>query len=300
MIRSLTVLAAAFRGGGEPCTRIELAGVQALCSTPRDGTGPVVVYANAATPRGIDEPAVGRVLGGLASVGFVAIAPELPSVRRGEITPATVDALVAVASASGRRVALLGASTGAGLAILAAADPRLADRVTAVTSIAPFASLRAILRLGTTGYYRDEPFAAAPLVGVAAALSLAASAPDDSAVPALLENNDPCRFDSLYAALTPSTHSLVEGLSPVTRIEDVRAPIELLSAPDDEFFPVHESHALADAGHDVRLTVTSALVHVRPRLRPGLVHVAWALDRTLARAVAAERRRPVLRPSPAV
>jgi dienelactone hydrolase len=299
VIRSLTVLARAFRGGAQPCARGRIAGVDALVAAPRTGAGPAVVYANAATPRGVDEPAVGRLLGGLARAGFVAVAPELPYVRRGEVTPDTVDALVAVASASGRRVALVGASTGAGLVILAAADPRLADRVTAVTSIAPFASLPEILRVGTTGHYRDRPFAAAPLVGVAAARSLAASAPYDPAVRVLLSNTDPARFDDLYATLAPSTRALMEELSPLHRIADVRAPVELLSAPDDRFFPADEARALAAAGHDVRLTVTPALEHVRPRMRPGLVCVAAALDRTLRRAAGDKQRRPALRPSPA-
>jgi acetyl esterase/lipase len=300
VIRSLTVLACAFRGGGRPCARVQIAGVDALVAAPSTGAGPVVVYANAATPRGVDEPAVGQLLGGLARAGFVAVAPELPCVRSGEVTPETIDALVDVASASGRRVALVGASTGAGLVILAAADPRIADRVTAVTSIAPFARLPEILRIGTTGHYRDEPFAAAPLVGVAAARSLAASAPDDAAVPVLLSNTDPAGFDDLYAALAPSTRALMEELSPLTRVADVRAPVELLSAPDDGFFPADEARALAAAGHDVRLTVTPALEHVRPRMSPGLVHVAAALDRTLRRATEAEQRRPALRPSPAL
>jgi dienelactone hydrolase len=298
--RSVTVLAAALRGGGEPWVRTPVAGVDALRAEPRCGDGPVVVYANAATPRGIDEPAVGRLLGGLASAGFVAIAPELPDVRCGEVTPETVDALVGVASASGRRVALIGASTGAGLVILAAADPRVAERVTAVVSVAPFASLREVLRIGTTGHYRGKPFAAAPLVGVAAARSLAASAPHDFAVPALLENRDAARFDDLYAALAPSTRALMDELSPLTRVADVLAPLEILSSPDDPFFPVDESLALAEAGRDVRLTVTPALEHVRLRTRPGLVRVAAALDRTLRRADHAEQRHPAFRPSPAL
>ena len=300
MIRSLTVLASAFRDGGQPCARAQIAGVEALVAAPSCGAGPVVVYANAATPRGIDEPAVGRLLGGLARAGYVAVAPELPCVRRGEVTPGTVEALVAVVSASGQRVALVGASTGAGLVIIAAADPRIADRVTAVTSIAPFASLREVLRIGTTGHYRDRPFAAAPLVGTAAALSLAASASDDAAVTRLLANSDPARFDSLYADLAPSTRALMDELSPLTRVADIRAPVEILSSPDDPFFPVDESLALAAAGCDVRLTVTPALEHVRPRRRPGLVRVAAALDRTLHRADDTERSRPALRPSPAL
>jgi dienelactone hydrolase len=295
VIRAVSVLSGAYRSG-EPCERVRLAGVEALVARPRRGAGPVVVYANAATPNGIDEPAVGRFLRGLAGAGFVAVAPELPCVRNGEVTPATVDALVSIAGASGRGVALIGASTGAGLVILAASDPRLADRVSAVAAIAPFASLRSILRLGTTGFYGDRPYEAAPLVAAAAGRSLNASAPDDPAVHALLANADPGRFDALYAALAPETRALVEELSPVARIGLVTAPVELASSPTDPFFPVDESLALAEAGCDVRLTVTPALLHVKPRVGPGLVRIAALLERTLRRAAVTEPL-PTLRPS---
>lgn len=297
MIRSLSVLAAALRAGGERCERERIAGVDALVARPRRGSGPVVVFANAMTPHGVELPAIRRFVSGLAGAGFVAVAPELPHVRNGEVTPETIDALVGVARASGSQVALVGASTGAGLAILAAGDPRMAGRVSAVAAIAPFASLRNLLHLGTTGYYGDRPFDAAPLVGAAARHSLAASAPDDPAVAALVANRDPGRFDALYEELLPTTRALVEELSPLTRIGDVLAPVELASDPDDAFFPVDESRALAEAGRDVRLTVTSALLHVCPRPRLGIVRVAGALERTLRRAAAAERPVPALRPS---
>jgi pimeloyl-ACP methyl ester carboxylesterase len=297
MIRALTVLASIHRDG-EPSERTRIAGVEALVAGPRGGEGPVVVYANACTPRGVEQPAVARLLGGLARSGFVAVAPELPRVREGEVTPATVEALVSVARCAGPRVTLLGASTGAGLALLAAADPRLADRVDAVLAIAPYASLERILRLATTGFYGDRRYPAAPLVSRATLRSLAACAPDDPAVRVLIANCDPERFDGLYAALAAETLAVVEELSPLGRIDRVRAPVELVADPDDAFFPVDEAYALARAGGDIRLTVTSALEHVRPRLRLGLVRVAVALERTLRRAAESERS-PVLRPAPA-
>ena len=217
------------------------------------------------TPLGVDEPAIGRLVSGLAGRGFVAIAPELPNVR-GEVTPETIDALVRVARAAGQ-VALVGASTGAGLAILAAGDPRIARRVTAVAAIAPVASLRNLLRLGTTGYYgigrsRQHRWSAA------ARRSLGASAPDDPGVPGLLANRDPGRFDALYDARA-GDRALVEELSPLSRIGDVVAPVELASDPDDIFFPVDESRALAEARCDVRLTVTSASTMCARGLGPG-------------------------------
>ena len=116
MILALTVLASTFRGDCRACERERIAGVDALVARPRQGSGPVVVYANAATPLGVEQPAVGRFLSALASVGFVAVAPELPHVRLGEVTPETIASLVRVSRAVGPRVALVGASTGAGLA----------------------------------------------------------------------------------------------------------------------------------------------------------------------------------------
>ena len=286
MTRALRVLTAALRGTGEPCLREQKAGVDVLVARPRTGSGPVVVYANAATPQGIEQPAVARLLGGLARAGFVAVAPELPSVRDGILTPATVAALVDVAHASGPRVALLGASTGAALSLLAAAE--LGDRVATVAAVAPFASLGAMLRLGTTGSYDGCPYAAAPLVAEMSARSLRASAPGDPCVERLLANRDPVRFDALYDALAPGTHALVERLSPLHAIERIDVPVELACAPFDAYCPAGESQALARAGRDVRLTVTDALEHVCPRLRPGLLTVVGLVDRLLARAAAAE------------
>jgi dienelactone hydrolase len=296
VIRALSVLAATSWGSAHGCSRERIAGVDALVARPSSGDGPAVVYANAATPLGIEQPAVGRLVSALAGAGFVAVAPELPNVREGEVMPATIDALIGVARAVGPQVALVGASTGGGLAILAAGDPRLASRVSAVAAVAPFASLENVLRLATTGVYDGRPYPAAPLLARAAARSLAASAPDDPAVPALLANRDAACFDQLYPALAPETRALVQALSPLTQIGDVIAPVELASSPSDPFFPVEEALALAKAGRDVRITVTPALLHVKPRLHPGIVGVVALLDRTLARATETD---PVfaLRPS---
>ena len=296
MTGALTALAAVYRGDGPPCAREQLAGIPALVARPPSGAGPTVVYVNAATPLGVEQPSVRRFLGGLARAGFVAVAPELPCTRDGEMTPLTVEALVAVAEAAGRRVALVGLSTGAGLSILAAADERLAQSVVGVAAIAPFASLKNVIRLATTGFYADRPYAAAPLVAQAAARSLRACAPDDRAVVELLANRDPRRFDALYAQLEPTTRALVRELSPATQIARVLAPLELATGPDDSFFPIGESQLLARAGRDVSLTVTGALEHVRPRPRPGLVFLLGLLGRTLERLAAADSS-TVLRPS---
>lgn len=278
-------------------TRARVAGLDALVVEARRPLG-TIVFANAATSRGIDQPGVRRLLEMLGRARFTAVAPELPGLREGEVTPATLDALVRVARACGGSIALVGVSTGAGLAILAAADERLAPRVASVAAVAPFASLRKLLCLATTGTYDGAPFAAAPLVRHALPASLRACAADDPAVGPLLANTDPHSFDALYAALAPESRATVGALSPLSRIARVTAPIELATAPDDPFFPLGESRALARAGDNVRLTVTTGLDHVSPRLRPGFASLLLVLARTLWRASTAERA-PVLRPVPA-
>lgn len=288
----------ALAAAGDPagvCSREAVGGVAALVARPRRAEAPVVVFANAATPAGIDQPAVARLLRGLAAAGFVGVAPELPRVRDGIVTQVTVEALVRAARAAAPRVTLLGASTGAALAILAAADCRLASRVNAVGAVAPFASLHAMLRLGAAGSYAGKPFAAASYVAEASARSLRYSAPDDPGVEPLLANRDPARFDELYAALESQTHALIEELSPLNAIAQVRAPVELLVGAEDAYCPAEESRALARAGTGVRLTVTGALEHVCPRPRPGIVDILGFLGRTLASAAAADPA-PVLRP----
>ena len=54
MIRALTVLASTIRGDASTCERERFAGVEALVARPRRGSGPVVVYANAMTPLGVE------------------------------------------------------------------------------------------------------------------------------------------------------------------------------------------------------------------------------------------------------
>lgn len=281
MTKAIRLALAATRDPAGACSRELVGGVAALVSRPRASDAPVVVFANAATPAGIDEPAVARLLRGLAAAGFVGVAPELPRVRDGIVTPATVQALVDAARAAGPRVTLLGASTGAALTILAAADLRLVAQVDAVGAVAPFASLREMLRLGTTGFYAGKHVTAAPLVAEALARSLRFAAPGDAGVEPLLANRDPLQFEELYASLSPSTLSVIEELSPINAVARVRAPIELLVGTRDAYCPANESRALANAGTHVQLTVTSGLDHVRPRLRPGIVGVARFLERTL-------------------
>jgi dienelactone hydrolase len=209
----------------------------------------------------------------------------------------------------GDRVGFLGVSVGTTVALLAAEDPRLAGRLSVVAGLAPYTDLVNVFRLGTTGTYPADgglvDYRPAPFLTLVVARSLVAGLPDGAerrllaerladvdeddpdplarlraldgrppspaarAVVDLLRNEDPERFDALYAALPASIQQGVSRLSPLVHADRLQAPIELATAPRDKYFPVAESRALAQAARDVRVTVTSTLEHAVPEFAFG-------------------------------
>ena len=106
---------------------------------------------------------------------------------------------------------------------------------------------------------------------------------------ALLTNRDPNRFDDLYAALPEHVRTTVTALSPVHAATGLRAPVEIVTAPRDRYFPVAESRALVAATPRARLTVTSLLAHATPRLDPRYLAELGRLDGFFVRALLAAR-----------
>jgi pimeloyl-ACP methyl ester carboxylesterase len=268
------------------------------------GERPTLIIVNGAAELGRREPALQRLLRGLARAGYVVYLPDLPGLDRGELTRDTLDAIVSAARAAGDRVGLVGVSVGTSLALLAAQDASLAGRITVVTGTAPFADLTNLVRLATTGYYRDGnllvPYETDPFLGVAVARSLAAALPsgrdrdvlvgladaldDDAedpldplrslptaeltpgtrAVVELLANDDPQRFDELYVRAPAEVRGALEQLSPIAAVPRVTARIELASAPRDKYVPLAEARALVRAAPNARLTITETLEHAVP------------------------------------
>jgi dienelactone hydrolase len=208
------------------------------------------------------------------------------------------------------RVAFVGVSMGGTLALLAAESPILTGRISVIAAIAPYTDLKEVIRLATTGYRREGNllirYPTDPYVGLVVARSLAAAlppsdaqrafvarleaiddndpdplasirqgspsglAPEAEPVVALVANTDPRRFDELYAALPHELKAAIARLSPLTRARRLLMPIELASPPEDKYFPVSQSRALAAAAPNARLTVTQAFAHVIPK--PSLAH----------------------------
>jgi pimeloyl-ACP methyl ester carboxylesterase len=276
-----------------------------------DGPWPAFVFLNGATELGRAHPDVQRLARGLARAGYLVLVPDLPGLVRGELTDHTVDSAVALArNAAGRpdstgQVALFGVSLGAAIGLLAAERPELAERVSVVVGIAPYADLENVVLLATTGYAKDgdrlveyrpgrflalavarslvaglpagdeRTALAADLARVASndpdplaglrALDPAELSPDARAVRAVLLNREPDRFEALYTALPATIRAGIERLSPVAQAQLLRMPVELASAPHDPYFPPSESRSIARAAPDVHVTVTDAFSHVIPK-----------------------------------
>lgn len=310
-----------------------VAGVPTTVVRPGGGDRwPVLVFVNGATARGRHHPAVQRLARGLARAGYVVLVPDLPGLARGEISDRTVAATVAVARAAadrpdvrGGRVGLVGVSVGTTLALLAAEDPALAERVSVVAGIAPYTDLAKVVRLATTGLYREGGrlvrYRHSSFVALAVARSLVSGLPagrdrrllvarlravdDDAhdplaglralstahlspaarAVVELLANRDPRRFDKLYAALPVQLRAGIERLSPLSAARRLRAPVVLASAPHDKYFPLAESRALARAATGVELTVTPTLAHAVPKPSFGDLAGLFRFDGFVVRAL---------------
>lgn len=293
--------------------QLEIDGVPVeILRAPDTRARPAWVFVNGAHPERRREPVVTRLANGLARAGFVAVVPDVPGLGEGTITSRTVSATAAVVRAVGDRddvrsgrVALIGASTGAGLGLVVAARDDLAARVSVVAAVAPYADLRKLVCLTTTNSYaqngRFARYEVTPLHRHVVASSLVGALSDAAerdrlvgevqlieeqgldpldelprragavgaeaqAVLSLLANRDPARFDTLYEALPASVHDLIGQLSPLACAAQVRAPVEVVVPPLDAYFPLGEAESLAASLPNVRLTVTPTLDHTRPSI----------------------------------
>jgi pimeloyl-ACP methyl ester carboxylesterase len=213
-----------------------------------EGPWPALLFVNGTTPEGRTLPEVQNLARGLARAGYLVVVPDLPGLRRDEITEETVSSTLEVAravagspDARDGRVGLIGVSTGATLALLAAEKPEVGERVSVVAGIAPYTDIRTVLEVATTDHYREGeeyvPYDADPFLSYVIARSMIAAlppgedreklrgelrevgrldpdplsglrdrptgdlSPEARSVVELLANEDPERFDELYVAL---------------------------------------------------------------------------------------------------
>ena len=298
------------------------------------GPWPAWIFVTGAHPDRRREPIVQRLAQALARAGYIALVPDLPGLGEGELSSRTLDSantvvdfMLARPDVRDARVALCGASAGASIALLTASRPEVADRVSVVAAISPWADLDKMLCLATTGSYPNgdgfEPYPVAALLRRVVARSLVCTlaegaerdrllaevgeitredgdaierlvhvdleglGPEARAVVRLLTNADCERFGELSQGLPAGTAALLTALSPFQVAAQVRAPVELVVPEGDPYFPHRETEALAGRLRNVRLTVSSTLDHTRPMLSRARPRPFARFGRFVGRALAA-------------
>jgi len=253
------------------------------------GSGPALVLVHGLTPEGKDDPRAVRAAELFALAGFRVVVPTVPGLTRGRLRAEDVEPVVravhAAAEHAGRRVALLGVSLGAGPAFLAAADPRVRDRVAAVVSLGGYASAHEVVRFFLTGDYAfgdarghvdHDPALVREFLAANADL-----AGDD--VRRALGSGDRRAVREGLDLLPPATRRLLDELSPERVVRGLDARLVLVHARSDPAVPYTESLRLAAARPaGTTVIVVDVLGHVDRR--PG---TAWQTAADVVRLWAA-------------
>jgi hypothetical protein len=202
-----------------------------------------LVLVPGATPAGKDDPRARRAARLLARMGFDVTLPTIPGLTRGRLRPDDARPVVHALEAAARPSVVVAVSVGSGPALLAAADPRVRDRVALVLSLGGYASASELVRFYLTGAY-----------GYGSATGHRQHDPD--LVRAFVDANDDLLADP---AQLPA---LLDALSPVRIAREVAADVVLVHDRDDPVVPYTESVRLADARPGTTLVLINGLGHV--------------------------------------
>jgi pimeloyl-ACP methyl ester carboxylesterase len=213
-------------------------------------------------PRGKDDPRVRDAATLLARVGFDVAVPTIPGLTRGRLGPEDVEPVIgALVSREGRTI-VVGVSVGAGPALLAAADPRARERVSAVLSLGGYASAREVLRFWLTGTYEYEGLRGRVDHDPELVRAFVRANADrlDPASRATLDAADRDAAGRLLDAPPPALARYLDALSPIRVAPSIGARLVLVHGRADRAVPYTESVRLAAARPDRTTLVLVGLV----------------------------------------
>lgn len=252
------------------------------------------------------DPAVVRLSDGLARLGLIVLVPELPELYSGKLDPAETETLIAAIELLRRdgdvdpgKIGMAGFSAGVGLMLLAAEDPRVADKIDWINSFGGYYDATSFVRdvLAREIWLPDgtrrawapddltlatarrqliealpEPIDRAILLNVffgttpATPADLAGLTPDGQALYRLLTAATPAQVDQLMPTLPAPATAALESISPDRGIDRLRAYVFVMHDRDDRYIPFTQSRALVAALPPDRVTYTEFALfrHVEP------------------------------------
>jgi acetyl esterase/lipase len=259
-----------------------------------------------AAPAARRDPRAVRLAEGVARSGIVVMVPVLPRLSRKVLSPEDVEVVVqsflylrSRPYVDAERVAVLGFSVGEGIALAAAADPRIRQQVVALGSFGGYYDVRELIVAVATDTllvdgqrqpWQPDPWAKEVLKSsllyfvpdrrerdlLAAALDTggrlpsAALSPTASLVQAVLLERDPQRAHQLLAQAPPELARTLDLLSPRTYTAQVQTEVFIVADRHDPLVPYSQSALLRDdlraQGKQVRYAEIAIFRHVNPRL----------------------------------
>lgn len=278
-------------------------------------SSPGIVLNHGVADLGKDDPRLVNFADAVARAGYTALVPEFENLKGFRVRPSDVDEVIAAyeylaarPDVDPERVGLFGFSYAGGLAVLAASDARIADRVRFCFLLGGYYDLENVVTYMTTGMYRRDGEWAyleprnsgrwAFLINSAdliedegdrgALVEIARAKWDDpeADVAALVEslgeegrraydlmvNVDPARTRPLIEGLSPRVREYFEALTLDGKIDALRARLIIGHGRDDNLIPYTESLLLAEnvpEGASVHLAILESFQHVDLKLGEG-------------------------------
>ena len=266
-----------------------------------------VVLSVGATPHGLDDPPAVMLGDALARAGYITMLHWTPRIGlQSNIDPTDPDHLVqafrhleTLDYVDPERVGIGGFCVGASLALVAAADPAISDRVEFVNAFGPFYDAEALLLQAVSGTVeydgQNTPWKPDPHTLRVLAAELIEHLDDPSDVRIMthhyLDGETVTRVDhdalseqgriaarllegvrqdearTLYEMLPASFHEDLAAISPSTYVHDLRSSLLIMHDRHDEYVPAAESRRLQTATRDrldVRYTEFIGFDHLLP------------------------------------
>jgi pimeloyl-ACP methyl ester carboxylesterase len=224
--------------------------------------GRPLVLVHGLSTDGKDDPRVRDAAALLARAGFDVAVPTIPGLTHGRLGPEDVEPVVRTLAARAEKTVVVGVSVGAGPALLAAADPRGRDRVSAVLSLGGYASAREVVRFWLTGAYSYQGISGRVEHDPEVVKAFVRASADrlEPGSRAILEAADPQAVGRLLDAPPEDLDRYLESLSPLRVAPAIGARLFLVHGRADRAVPYTESVRLAAARPDRTTLVLVGLV----------------------------------------
>lgn len=274
---------------------------------PRKTATDTIVFLHGMSPLGISDPRQMKAAAALAAAGFRVICPEIPDIRNLQVTGESIEVFIGLVESicdnadlcSNGRVALFAPSFSGAICLKAAADPRIAGRISAICTLGAFSRIERSLHYLM---HTDDADAYARLIILANFLprlkigkglkryylaaahdnwngtasrneNLAGFSPTNMALAEMkrltagqrrilqkIENDKPFRRELGTQLLTVMSDTLA-AYNVAEVAAEVRAPVFLLHGESDDVIPARESTELYPLMQRARLVVSPFIGH---------------------------------------